>query len=147
RNVRCIGAPPHDGAMTERIWVPKELVGRLPEDFTADHAVMLEPLGVAIHAVDLAKPRLLERVALLGCGPVGLLILQVLKTAGAGEILAVDPLDGRRRMASQLGAAKAGASVANLRERTSGECCPLVVEATNSPDGFRHAVLSARLRR
>ncbi|HRD17406.1 MAG TPA: methyltransferase, partial [Methanothrix soehngenii] len=35
-------------------------------------AVMLEPLGVAIHAVDLAKPRLLEQVGVLGCGPIGL---------------------------------------------------------------------------
>jgi L-iditol 2-dehydrogenase len=48
-------------------------------------AAMLEPLGVAIHAVDLAKPRLLEPVALVGAGPIGLLILQVLKIAGAGD--------------------------------------------------------------
>ena len=41
---------------------------------------MLEPLGVAMHAVDLAKPRLLERAAVLGAGPIGLLILQVLKS-------------------------------------------------------------------
>jgi L-iditol 2-dehydrogenase len=38
---------------------------------------MLEPLGVAIHAIDLAKPRLLEEVALLGGGLIGLLILSV----------------------------------------------------------------------
>ncbi len=144
-DVRFIGAPPHDGAMTGRIWVPNELVVALPEAFSADHAVMLEPLGVAVHAVDLAKPRLLERVAVVGCGPIGLLIIQVLKVAGAGEILAVDPLSGRRRLASTLGAEKVGASVADIRDWTAGEGCPLVVEATNAPEGFGDAVAATRI--
>ncbi|HET7716883.1 MAG TPA: alcohol dehydrogenase catalytic domain-containing protein [Bauldia sp.] len=144
-NVRFIGAPPHDGAMTERIWVPKELVVPLPETMSAEHAVMLEPLGVAIHAVDLAKPRLLERVAVVGCGPIGLLIIQVLKVAGAGEIFAVDPLAGRRALAGKLGAARVGRSVADIRDWTDGEGCPLVIEATNAPAGFADAVLAARI--
>ncbi len=113
--------------------------------FTPEEAVMLEPLGVAIHAVDLAKPRLLERVALVGCGPIGLLILQVLKAAGAGEILAVDPQPHRRDLATKLGATRASASVAEIRDWTKGEGCPLVVEATNAPEGFRDAVLAARI--
>ena len=113
-NVEFIGAPPFDGAMTERLWVPKGSVVPVPEAFTAIDAVMLEPLGVAIHAVGLAKPRLMERVALLGCGPIGLLILQVLRVAGAGEILAVDPLPHRRDAAARLGASRIGASVTEM---------------------------------
>ncbi|MEK1890399.1 MAG: alcohol dehydrogenase catalytic domain-containing protein [Phyllobacterium sp.] len=144
-NVKFIGAPPFNGAMTERIWVPASQVIALPQDITPLQAVMLEPLGVAIHAVDLAKPRLLERVALIGCGPIGLLILQVLKVAGAGEILAVDPLQHRRDMAYKLGAAHVGTSVDDIREWTAREGAPLVIEATNSPLGFRDAVLAAKI--
>jgi L-iditol 2-dehydrogenase len=144
-HVEFIGAPPIDGAMTNRIWVPHSQLVPLPEAFTPLDAVMLEPLGVAIHAVDLAKPRLLERVALIGCGPIGLLILQVLKAAGAGEILAIDPQEHRRAMALRLGAARIGAGVAELRDWTGGEGAPLVIEATNSPFGFRDAVLAARI--
>lgn len=144
-NVEFIGAPPFDGAMTQRIWVPRSQIVALPEGFTPLDAVMLEPLGVAIHAVDLAKPRLLERVALLGCGPIGLLILQVLKAAGAGDVLAIDPLEHRRAMAQRLGADRAGSSVADIQAWTEGEGAPLVIEATNSPFGFRDAVLSARI--
>jgi L-iditol 2-dehydrogenase len=95
-NVEFIGAPPFDGAMTQRIWVPRSQIVPLPAGIDPLGAVMLEPLGVAIHAVDLAKPRLLERVALLGAGPIGLLILQVVRSSGAGEVLVVDPLDHRR---------------------------------------------------
>lgn len=144
-HVEFIGAPPIDGAMAHRIWVPRSQLVPLPEAFTPLDAVMLEPLGVAIHAVDLAKPRLLERVALIGCGPIGLLILQVLRAAGAGEILAIDPQEHRRAMALRLGAARIGAGVAELRDWTDGEGAPLVIEATNSPFGFRDAVLAARI--
>ncbi|KMO17704.1 zinc-dependent alcohol dehydrogenase [Methylobacterium platani] len=144
-NVEFIGAPPFDGAMTEQIWVPKSQVVPLPQHFTPLDGVMLEPLGVAIHAVDLAKPRLLERVALIGLGPIGLLILQVLKVAGAGEILAVDPQEHRRELALRLGATAVGASIEEIRDRTRGEGCPLVVEATNAPEGFRDAVRAAKI--
>jgi L-iditol 2-dehydrogenase len=144
-NVEFIGAPPFDGAMTQRIWVPKSQVVPLPQGFDALESVMLEPLGVAIHAVDLAKPGLLERVALLGGGPIGLLILQVLKVAGAGEVFLVDPLEHRRDAARKLGADHVGASLDELLAWSKGEGCPLVVEATNSPDGFRDAVRAARI--
>ncbi|GJD49307.1 Sorbitol dehydrogenase [Methylobacterium crusticola] len=144
-NVEFIGAPPFDGAMTEQIWVPKSQVVPLPDGFSPLDGVMLEPLGVAIHAVDLAKPRLCERVALIGCGPIGLLILQVLKVAGAGEVLAVDPQGHRQDLARELGAAAVGASVEDVRAWTRGEGCPLVIEATNAPEGFRDAVRAAKI--
>jgi L-iditol 2-dehydrogenase len=64
--------------------------------------------------------------------------------AGAGEILAADPLPHRRMMAEKLGSAKVGSSVAEIVEWSSGGCT-LVVEATNSPDGFSEAVTAARI--
>ena len=88
---------------------------------------------------------MLERAALIGCGPIGLLILQVLRTAGAGEILACDPQPHRRELALRLGASKVGASVADIGEWTRGEGLPLVIEATNAPEGFRDAIRAARI--
>jgi L-iditol 2-dehydrogenase len=106
---------------------------------------MLEPLGVAIHAVDLAKPKGDERIAVLGCGPIGLLVMQVLQASGQHEIIAVDPLEHRRAMALELGAAAVldrGEEVPGVTDR---EGCRLVIEATNSPDGFRDAVLASKI--
>jgi L-iditol 2-dehydrogenase len=143
-HVEFIGAPPFDGAMTQRIWAPKSQLVPLPATFDALDAAMLEPLGVAIHAVRLAKPGLLERVGVLGCGPIGLLIQQVLKAAGAGEVLACDPLPHRRELASKLGADLVAESAADLIEASKGGC-PLVLEATNSPFGFRDAVTATRI--
>jgi L-iditol 2-dehydrogenase len=71
--------------------------------------------------------------------------LQVLKAAGAGEIMLLEPLDHRRAMATRLGADHVGVGVADLVEWTQGAGCPLVIEATNSPFGFRDAVPCARI--
>jgi len=60
---------------------------------------MLEPLGVAIHAVDLAHLCPGYTVAVLGAGPVGLLIAAVAKAAGASEIYMTEPLAYRRQFA------------------------------------------------
>ncbi len=143
--VEFIGAPPFDGAMTKQTWVPKSQIVPLPETMGALEAAMLEPLGVAIHAVDLAKPRLLERVALLGAGPSGLLILQVLKVAGAGDVHVVEPLEHRRAAALELGAETAVAAVEDFVHGNGRDGCPLVVEATNSPRGFCDAVMASRI--
>jgi L-iditol 2-dehydrogenase len=65
---------------------------------------MLEPLGVALHAVDLAKPKVGARVGVFGCGPIGLLVLQVVTAAGASEVLVTDPLAHRLEAARRFGA-------------------------------------------
>jgi L-iditol 2-dehydrogenase len=144
-NVEFIGAPPFDGAMTNQLWVPKSQIVALPETMDALEAAMLEPLGVAIHAVDLAKPRLLEPVALLGAGPIGLLVLQVLKVADAGEVFVIEPLAHRRAAALELGTKEVFATVGDFVDGAGNSGRPLVIEATNSPFGFRDAVRAARI--
>jgi L-iditol 2-dehydrogenase len=142
-NVRFIGAPPNDGAMTKHLWVPASQIVLLPEEFEPVEAAMLEPLGVAIHTVDLAKPLFLEKVTLLGAGPIGLLVLQALKAGGAGDVFVIDPLRHRRVAALRLGAADVFARGEDA-VRDAG-VSPLIVEATNSPDGFQDAVKCARI--
>ena len=65
---------------------------------------MLEPLGIAIHTVDLAHLRPGYTVAVLGAGPIGLLTAAVAKAAGAGAIWMTEPLDYRREFALQYAA-------------------------------------------
>jgi L-iditol 2-dehydrogenase len=68
---------------------------------------MLEPLGIAIHAVDLAHLRVGMSVGVFGCGPIGLLILQLARLAGVNKILATDILLHRVEAARALGADEA----------------------------------------
>lgn len=139
------GAPPYHGALTQQIIVPTDSIIALPDTMTADQGAMLEPLGVCIHAIDLAKPTVFESVAVLGCGPIGLGIIQLLKLAGCADIIAVDPQRHRIQLAWQLGATAAASSLEVVLDNTEGLGCHLVIEATNSPDGFAHAVTATRI--
>jgi L-iditol 2-dehydrogenase len=59
---------------------------------------------VAIHAVDLGRVRLGTAVVVVGCGPIGLMVVQLARHSGATTVIAVDPLEHRRWAAERLGA-------------------------------------------
>ena len=143
--VRFIGAPPFDGAMTQQLAVPLSALVNLPESISAEQAAMLEPLGVCIHAIDLAKPKLLESVAVIGCGGIGLGIIQLLHHVGVQSIVAIDPQEHRVKKALELGASVAMQSLDDALIATGQRGCDLVLEATNSPDGFLHSVKAAAI--
>jgi L-iditol 2-dehydrogenase len=106
-NLRFCGLWPDQGAMCEWIHVPAATCFPLPPEIEDATAVMLEPLGVALHTLDLAKVRVGQSVALLGAGPIGLAILQLLRLAGADPIFVTDKLPWRVQLAEQLGATEA----------------------------------------
>jgi L-iditol 2-dehydrogenase len=112
-NLRFAGHGREDGALRECAAWPSRCLFPLPEAFTPADGAMLEPLGVAIHAVDLGKVRAGMRVGVFGCGPIGLLVMQVARLAGASELLITELLAHRRNVALGWGARewKAGAEV------------------------------------
>lgn len=144
-NVEFLGAPPYHGAMTETIAVRPDQVFAVPGGFTVEQAVMLEPLGVAIHAMDLAKQRVVESVAVLGCGPIGLCLVQLARLQGADRVYAVDPVDYRRAAGERLGADRIAAHHGAIDEWTDGRGADLVLEATNAPAGLQYACETARI--
>jgi L-iditol 2-dehydrogenase len=102
--IRFAGHGTQDGAMREYLAWPSDLLHPLPGTLTDADGAMLEPLGVAVHAAGLGHLRLGGSAAVAGCGPVGLLLIQVLRAAGAAWVAAFDPLPHRREAASRLGA-------------------------------------------
>ena len=143
-HVVFLGAPPNHGALTQHIRVPLNSIVAIPESMSADQAAMLEPLGVCIHAIDLATPELLETVAVIGCGAIGLGIIQLLALSGCGQVYAIDPQQHRHEAAQALGAI-GGENLDVVLDHTQGRGCDLVIEASNSPDGLSLAVRAARI--
>jgi len=143
--VKFIGAPPFNGAMTSSLPVPSSALIKLPDGINAEQAAMLEPLGVCIHAIDLAKPRLIESIGVIGCGGIGLGIIQLLVKTGCHQIIAIDPQTHRADKALSIGATVSGPSIDTVKAATDARGCDLIIEATNSPDGMADAVLSAAI--
>ena len=103
-HIRFAGHGSEDGALREFIAWPEACLFPLPDSLSDADGVMLEPLGVAIHAVDLAHIQVGMSVGVFGCGPIGLLILQLARLAGAAKVYVTEPLAHRMEAALRLGA-------------------------------------------
>jgi L-iditol 2-dehydrogenase len=93
-----------DGGLREYVVWPNAQLVALPDEISDDEGAVLEPLGVAVHAIDLGHVQMGATVAVVGCGPIGLLLLQAVRAAGAATVVAVEPLAHRRAAATQFGA-------------------------------------------
>src|SRR6185312_8184530 len=97
--IRFSGHGETDGMLREVMAWPSGLLHPLPDGVSDADGAMLEPPGAA---------------AVIGCGPIGLLLIQVLKAAGASSVLAVEPLAHRREAAARMGADQVADSNAAL---------------------------------
>ena len=102
--VRFSGHGTTDGALREFMAWPDEQLHPLPDELSDSDGAVLEPLGVAIHSIDLGHLPFAGTAAVIGCGPIGLLTIQLLRVAGAASIVAFDPRAHRREAAAKLGA-------------------------------------------
>ena len=93
-----------DGGLQQYLAWPSWALHPLPEGMSAIDGAVLEPLGVALHALDLGHLRIGSTVAVVGAGPIGLLVAQAAKKAGASQVVVVEPLAHRRDAAKRLGA-------------------------------------------
>ena len=103
-HMRFAGHGLEDGALREYIAWPEECLFPLPDLLSDADGVMLEPLGVAIHTVNLAHLRAGMTVGVFGCGPIGLLVIQMAHLSGAMEVLVTEPLPHRLEAAQRMGA-------------------------------------------
>ena len=142
-----------DGMMREFMAWPTSALHPLPDRVSDADGAMLEPLGVAIHSVDLGHLPFAGTASVIGCGPIGLLLIQVLKAAGASSVLAVEPLAHRREAAARLGADQVADSAAvpagGLTEAIGdiggmGDGVDVAFEAAGNDEGVELAMASVR---
>lgn len=96
------------GGFAERVAVPGSTLRPVPDWLDWDAAAMVEPAANAVHAWNIARAAAGARVAVLGCGAIGLLCLLTALSGGAGRVDVTDLDPGRLAQASRLGAAAAG---------------------------------------
>lgn len=95
-----------DGAMREFLNVKAERVHVLPDNVTFEEGATVEPLSVAVYAVEQSGFQLGQNAAIIGAGPIGLMIIQVLRSAGANKIYVIEPVESKQKIALEVGADK-----------------------------------------
>ncbi|WP_027416411.1 2,3-butanediol dehydrogenase [Aneurinibacillus terranovensis] len=92
------------GGFAEYSVVPASMVHKIPDHMTWEQAALVEPTAVAVHAVRQSGLKIGDSVAVFGTGPIGLLVIQAAKAAGASQIIAVEVSPERRKIAKKIGA-------------------------------------------
>lgn len=102
--------PQRDGALAEYIACPAHAVHPLPSGTSYTVGALIEPLGVALHAVRLADLTPDTRIIVLGAGAIGMCVVMVARARGLRQIAVVEPLAGRREWPARLGCSPVVAS-------------------------------------
>ncbi len=127
-----------DGAFAEFVAVPQRILYRLPGDLEFEHAALVEPFAIAVHAVRQAPPALNDSVVVVGAGMIGLALVQALSQAGCGRLIVVDIASDRLALAASFGAthtlnSSAEDPLAAILQLTQGQGADLALEAVGLP--------------
>jgi L-iditol 2-dehydrogenase len=148
--MRFAGHGEDDGGLREWLAWPERCLVPLPASISEADGAMLEPLGVALHAVDLAHLRPGYRVGVFGCGPIGLLVLQVARLGGATRLFATDigerphRLEAARRLGAVVFAAEGGREARAIRDAMGGAGLDVAIEAAGENAAVDAAVEAVR---
>lgn len=97
-------SPQAPGAYAEQTLVGESMMMPVPNGLDPAVAALTEPMAVALHAVRRGEVRRREVAIVIGCGPVGIGVILMLKASGVRSVLAADPSPGRRELARRCGA-------------------------------------------
>ncbi len=132
-----------DGCFAEYVAMPAQNVWKNHNKLPFEVATLMEPMGNAVHAV-LAGPIVGKQVAVVGCGPIGLMAIAVAKAAGALQIIALDLNPYRLRLAERMGATEFIRSdredpILRVEEITKGKGIDVVLEMSGHPVAVEQA--------
>lgn len=109
RHLRFLGCPGQaEGCLAEFVVMPEACCYPLPASLTLEHGALIEPLAIGLYAVRLFRRIRGARVAVLGCGPIGLSVLLAARAEGVAAAYATDKLPERLAAAARAGAAWTG---------------------------------------
>lgn len=152
-NRRVVGVSPGEyrqhGAFAEYVAVPERVLYRLPDALTFERAAMVEPVSIALHAVGRVKVSAGDAAVVVGTGMIGTLVVQALRWAGCGTVIAVDLDDKKLSLARELGAhhvlrSDACDVVAEVMKLTGGRGADLAFEVVGVTTTLDLALRSLR---
>lgn len=130
-----------DGCLCEYIVMPDFCCFRVDESFTPTQAALVEPLTIGTYSVELANTNFENKtVGIFGSGPIGLSVLMVLKSTVNCKVLCYEPLEYRRKKASDLGAYKTFDPIESDAFEQTSAIEPLLLDTVFDCSGEQKAI-------
>jgi L-iditol 2-dehydrogenase len=138
-----------NGGFAEYVKAPIENLIKIPQKVSYEEAALTEPASVALHALRRAKMDVGDKIAILGAGPIGVLLAQWARIWGAGEVFLIDIERSKLEVAREYGFTKLVNAternpVEEIIEETEGRGVDIVVEAAGAPITFKESMELAR---
>lgn len=140
-----MATPPHDGAFVEYVSWPADFIHKLPGNVSTREGALCEPISVCINACRRGDVGVGDTVLVTGCGPIGLITMEVAYAFGADEVVVSDVVPAKLDRAVDRGAAR-GVNVAEtdletaVDEFTDGQGADVVVEASGASPAIASTV-------
>ena len=141
---------PHiDGFFAEYVAIAADFAYRLPDGLDFVQGAMLEPLAVGLQAAEEGEIAVGQSVAVFGSGPIGLSCLQAARVRGATNIIVVDVLEKRLKLAREMGAthvvnAAQVSIVDEIARLTGGRGADVILETAAAPQTMQQSLFAAR---
>lgn len=137
-----------DGAFAQFVAIPSHILYKIPDNVSFEQAAMVEPVAVALHAINLSGAKINDTAVVFGSGMIGLFIIQLLRLAGC-NVIAVDMLQEKLDMAKNVGAsviinAQSDDITGEIRKHTQNRGADLAFEAVGITPTIQSAIGSLR---
>jgi L-iditol 2-dehydrogenase len=141
RNLTALGIH-RDGGFQEFCAVPERQAYPFPDSLSFEDAAMAEPVACCLRGIEQARLRIGDRVALVGAGWIGLIMLQLVRLSGASHVVVSEPVEAKRALAGELGADDVVDPAADGLAASAGEF-DVVIECVGSAATMSQAVALA----
>lgn len=138
-----------DGGLAEYIVIPERAAYKIPDTVSEEEATLVEPLTVALCALDKLEKVVGSKVLVAGLGPIGLLVSKVASTMGAASVIGVDVDPYARKIGKEMGCdhvidASEESFLEEIKTLTNGQGPDIVVEATGVSEVFLKCISMVR---
>jgi threonine 3-dehydrogenase len=139
------GVSTKEGSFAKYVAIPEIIGYRLPAEVSFEEGSLLEPFGVALHAVERVGIEPGDVVLVMGCGPIGIFAQQIAKASGASMVIASEIKQFRLDLAKKTGSAdfiinnETEDLVKRTMELTNGRGADVVIELAGSPTTLRQS--------
>jgi threonine 3-dehydrogenase len=144
-NMKILGVHVPEGSFAEYLVIPETIAYKLPAGTPYDVGALYEPCGVAMHAVQRAQPNPGDTAVVLGCGPIGMYVQQIMKALGC-DVIATDVKKFRIDHAKKVGAARevidtsVGNAVEKVKSAIGQRGADIVFEAAGSGETIKQSL-------